>query len=167
MKTFALALLASVSVANSAPLMPSSYSLICSGKSASGFNWQSNDWVKANFKPETYIVVVSENNKCWEKFDSEIQNLGENITYRNIYINIRTQGTEYDPILSDKCTEYYFKAKSGDWSSSFSCDGIISRKFTGKFDGWFHKSAIHSDFDKQKNYKDSMYIEVGTCSRIM
>ena len=158
-----LALLATTSA--DVPVMPDEYSLLCEGEQATGFNWRSKNWVKTNFKTSRYLVTNKPENECIfaPVIDRELQ--GEDKFFsRDACLNIREFGEDYNPRLSEKCTEVYVK-KDKVWRRQFSCDGLFS-DIWGNFNGGFRRisdSTVHDDVDK----KDSMVLEVGKCSHIL
>lgn len=146
------------------PVMPDQYSLLCEGEQATGFNWVGGQWVKANFRADRYIVVRSPENECLfgAKLDTVLR--GEDFFFsREACLNIREIGKEFNPKLSEKCTEYYVLIEKK-WVKQFSCDGLLY-DFEGNFDGGFRRiseSSVNDDIPR----KDSMVLEVGKCSRI-
>lgn len=166
-------LAAAVSLAN-VPAMPSSYTLLCEGQQSVGFNWRGGKWVEARYAPHRYIVAKIETNKCQIVYngafksipiDGAMKNFGP-IHQKSVCLNVRDVGDKYSPFLSQQCQETYF-VENGDWIKSFSCDwAMIS--FSGSFEGEFHRASNHSDTAAQpeKDYKDSLMIEVGKCTQI-
>lgn len=142
--------------------MPDEYTLYCKGEQSTGFSWQENNWVQTRYKPEEYIVSKWNTNSCLE-FIANPPKKGEH--YKEVCINIRKKGEDYRSAISEKCTEYTTE-KEAIWSDYISCDGLFDRSFKAKLDGWFHMANIHNSLDAKKEYKDSQYVEVGTCIRI-
>jgi len=152
--------------------MPDQYTLYCKGEQANGFDWLSNNWEKRSFKANDYIIIKSQNNNCWlsrlirEKTNGEVVKNSASMHTKDVCINIREAGEEYNPKLSGKCTEYYSDSSDNKWSDYLSCENIFQKNFVTKFNGWFHRSLVHSDLNNRSDYKDSLAIEVGKCSQI-
>lgn len=147
--------------------MPDQYTLYCKGEQANGFNWLSNNWEKRSFKPSDYIIVKSQNNNCFlYKINREVVKNSAVMHTKDVCINIREAGEEYRPGESGKCTEYYSDSSDTKWSDYLSCENIFQKNFVTKFNGWFHRSLVHSDLNNRSDYKDSLVIEVGKCSQI-
>jgi hypothetical protein len=145
--------------------MPDQYTLYCKGEKATGFDWQSNDWVAVPFKTQDYIIMKSPNNKC-VGFDEKVDEVVGVLRAKEVCINIREAGEEYKPYISGKCTEYYLDSSATKRPSSLSCDNLFSGNFSTSFNGWFHRSLFHGDVTSRSDYKDSLLIEVGKCSQI-
>lgn len=167
MNGMAFYILAAALGSTSAPIMPDTYSSLCTGSKATGFNWENNDWNQANFKPDSYILSVSPQNTCFENFEKDVDVIAEVFLTRKVCMNIRDRTKDYNPKMSDVCSEYYVQDKSGKWEISFSCHGIFTGDIAGKFDGWFNKSILNSGFADVSKYKDSLVVEVGRCSRLI
>lgn len=145
--------------------MPDQYTLYCKGEKATGFDWQSNDWVPMTFKPVDYIVVKSPNNKCFD-VDGKVKEAEGAFRWKEVCINIRESGKEYEPYLSVKCTEYYPDPSRTKWTASLNCRSLSYKSFLTSFNGWFHRSSIHDDLASRSDYKDSLLVEIGKCSQI-
>jgi hypothetical protein len=145
--------------------MPEQYILYCKGEKATGFNWRANDWVEVTFNESDYIVVKSPNNKC-VGFDEKVDEVVGVLRWKDVCVNIREAGKEYEPYISGKCTEYYPDPSATKWTRSLSCDNLFSRNFSTSFNGWFHRSSVHGDVASRSDDKDSLVIEVGKCSQI-
>ncbi len=142
--------------------MPDEYTLFCRAKKSTGYNWRSDDWVNANFLTNEYIVSKRKSNSCIEFIFNQPKNNGFT---KEVCINIRETGDEYIAGKSGKCTE--FNAPTGaKWTDYLDCDGFMTGFFKAKYDGWFHKAQMHTDLEGRKEEKDSLTLEVGTCSRI-
>jgi hypothetical protein len=144
--------------------MPDQYTLYCKGEKATGFDWRANDWVEVTFSENDYIVVKSPNNKCIG-FDEKVDEVVGVLRWKDVCINIRQAGKEYEPYISGKCTEYYPEDENKRFPS-LQCDNLFSGNFLTRFNGWFHRSWVHGDLDSRSNYKDSLFIAVGKCSQI-
>lgn len=142
--------------------MPDEYTLYCKGEQSTGFFWQNNNWVQTIYKTDEYVVSKWNSNSCLELIATPPK---KGKYYKEVCINIRKKGEEYRAVLSQKCTEYTTDTDTK-WTDYISCDGLFSGSFKAKLDGWFHMANIHNSLDTKKEYKDSQYIEVGTCSRI-
>lgn len=163
--SFALCFL---SISAHAADMPDEYMLYCKGEKATGFDWRSKDWIETQFRASDYIVIKSKENFCLDKINLQINTTKDIMHYKQSCINIRAVGEKYSPNLSSKCTEYYSDSTKNKWNDFLSCDGFGWSKgnFATEFDGWFHKSSFHSNLLKESDYKDSLVLEVGKCSRI-
>lgn len=145
--------------------MPEQYTLYCKGEKAAGFDWTSNDWEKSSFKPSDYIVVKSPNNKCFD-VDGKMKEVAGVLRWKEVCVNIREVGKEYQQYMSGKCTEYYPDPSRENENPSLGCKNIFQENFATSFNGWFHRAIVHGDVENRKYYKDSLAIEVGKCSQI-
>lgn len=165
MSAAALAILAAT-----IPYLTASYSAICTAEQSTGFNWQAGNWSRANFKPNTYIVVRGGDGGPFcmnvEKPTDSSYEGGEFHT-RSVCMNIREFGEKVEKVPSQMCTEYYTKQGNADWEVEVGCDHW-STKFSFKLDGPFIRSYVPADLqDRPKDdYKDSLAISVGKCARI-
>lgn len=159
--TTALTALAALATA---PILPETYSLICTVNQSSGFNWRAGQWVPVRFKAKSYLVTRQSTNICLSK-KIEALRLDDTFSWRGACINLREIGEKYFASSSASCTEFYIN-RSGAWSTSISCyDSNLVAQFNP--DGWFHLASIHGDLSStpKSDYKDSQYVEIGKCSR--
>ncbi len=146
--------------------MPEQYTLYCKGEKATGFDWRANDWVEVTFKVKDYIIIKSENNKCFEKINGEVRDLYGLMHTKSVCVNIREAGEEYKPEMSGKCEESYPDKPEIIWKPFLKCENLFTRNFVTSFNGWFHRSSVHADLANRSDYKDSLIIVVGKCSQI-
>lgn len=142
--------------------MPEQYTLYCKGEKATGFDWQSNDWVAMNFKPRDYIVIKSPNNQCP---DVNAKANPQFVPNKEVCVNIREAGTNFN-FLSRNCTEYYPSSLSPNKQPFLSCKHSLNESFATSFNGWFQRSYFHSVVASEIATKESLVIEVGKCSQI-
>lgn len=145
--------------------MPDQYTLYCKGEKATGFDWQSNDWVAMNFKPQDYIVIKSPNNKC-SNVNEKIKEIPKLVPTKEVCVNIREAGTDYIAFLSRNCTEYYPNSLFPNTQPFLSCKHSLNESFATNFNGWFQRSHFHSVVASEIATKESLVIEVGKCSQI-
>lgn len=146
------------------PFLPKEYTLLCEAKDSVGLDWDAGNWHKVNFTLKKRIVTKSDENKCLlDNPPTNDLDLDMFVT-RHECLNVRDFGGPYRPNLSHLCSVYYSKSGTT-WDVNLECNDPVM-KF--KPDGWYHLAFIHSDLSDRpiKNYKDSLYVEVGKCTRI-
>lgn len=163
----ALALVAGSSV----PYFKDTYSVICKGEQANGFDWREGEWVKANYKPSQYVIVKNSDNKCFQTLEVPVDMVTDGSEYhsRSVCLNVRVFGEKYSSVLSERCSESYLKIGTADWVAKVVCQGgFRNGKIVFAPDGRFQSSSLHSDVsDSPKDgYKDSLATEVGRCAVI-
>lgn len=153
------------------------FNLLCVEEKNTGFNWKNGSWKITQFKESKYIVqkvkmkpfVRNQNGehpfsyRCWndyQKFKS-FSPSGDSKLNKGCY-NVRRHGAEKRFIDSELCWERW-KKKSNEWE----IDKVECKEFIFKPNGPFHASTLSSNVElKPKNdYKDSMHLMVGTCSK--
>ncbi|MGB3844490.1 MAG: hypothetical protein WA940_01355 [Sphingopyxis sp.] len=168
-----ITLATAVSLAN-VPAMPDSYTLLCEGQQSIGFNWRAGKWVETRYSPSRYIVAKIESNNCRIIYNGKFQSIPNNGVMQNfgplyqksVCLNVRNVEDEYSPFLSQPCQETYF-LENGKWNKSFACDRAMT-SFAGSFDGEFHRASNHTNTAArpENDYKDSLAMEVGKCTKI-
>lgn len=147
-----------------APLLPSSYSLLCQGSQSTGFNWRGNDWVQTNFIPSQRVLSSRIENNCLTVPDEDSNY--DAFIVRHVCLNERIVGDTYYKYSSQWCKEYYVW-RGTKWERFIDCKGsdIIG---TYAPDGLFQRSSFHSDVSNtgRDGAKDSLTVEVGRCSLI-
>jgi hypothetical protein len=145
-----------------APLLPSSYSLLCQGDQATGFDWRANNWVQTNFIPEQRILARRVDNDCLTAPEEDANY--DTFVIRHVCLNERKVGDPYYKYVSQWCIEYY-NWRGARWDRTIDCKGsdIIG---TYAPDGLFQRSSLHSDVSStgRNGAKDSLTVEVGRCS---
>jgi hypothetical protein len=158
-----------LSLANAAPSiadvpwLPADYTIVCDSRQVSGFNWEHGDWHQSQFKPLQHIIRKTKDNYCGTFVESSAPKWAERFaTWRKICLNVRNAGKEYRPNLSTVCRENYTKSKNG-WDITIQCDDPVMHLKPGS---WYHSAFIHDDLSETppKDYKDSLFVEVGKCA---
>jgi hypothetical protein len=154
------------------------FNLLCAEEQNTGFTWSKGSWKTAHFKNSKYIVqkvrmkpFVRDKNgeypfsyKCWndyQKFQSSSPR-GDSKLDKGCY-NVRRHGAEKRFIDSELCWERWKKNSSG-WE----IDKVECNEFIFKPNGPFHASTLsnHVEQKPKNDYKDSMHLMVGTCSKL-
>ena len=150
---------------------PVGQTTLCMGSDATGYDWEGGSWVRKVFAPSQFIVkkapVENENgarrpiNRC----KAQLANKPDK-SQTNKYVELQRCYTFADfgtePIIKEECTEFYSDGKI----TEIDCPGVFT-SVTFQPNGSYikqTKSMIVGDFEGQP--KDSMYIEVGSCSDI-
>ena len=153
------------------------FNLLCAGSESVGFAWDKGSWQPTSYKPGNHIVqkveiehppvgqIGKKSGGCSRYLNDLVYpwELEDTISIQGCY-NIRTTGSEFKSISSQICVEEWAKKSDGSKTlSSVSCENF---NFTPT--GWFHTSYIHDNVSKapKETKKDSMYVEVGQCSKL-
>jgi hypothetical protein len=162
-----LALLSNYS--KSAPLVIPPFSSLCITEQSTGFNWESGKWVRTSFNAGQKIMVnkinIRENN---EKSAREKQvmcdpersfdnGFGE-VLNKACYL-VKEFGEKPLPYDAQMCVEVVENGILKD----IECDA-----FTFHPDGGFIQHSKNNDISSnpKDGYKDSIYINVGMCSKV-
>ena len=141
------------------------YSTLCIEENSVGFNWRDNKWIKTGFIGSKYLVkkISHSELKEWQKKDLYDENYlyldrkDDEFRIMKNYYNIRRFGDELHPFDTVACWE--------GWDEN-ELTGIDCPKFKFKPDGYFHKSSIHGSLNEKEDYKDSLSVSYGKCSKI-
>ena len=137
------------------------FSVFCKEKKVTGFNWKSDNWQKASFKKDEYIVTKVEKTPkhLFCNPDKKTTDAKNSKMTESCY-SIRKLGEEVSWINVHKCLEEW--EKSSNKLSRLSCD-LLGGKMYLQLEGWFHRSHLHGKMDGDK---DSLLLSVGKCSKI-
>lgn len=150
---------------------PVGQTTLCMGSDATGYDWEGGSWVRKVFAPSQFVVkkapVENENgskrpiNRC----KAQLANKSDK-SQTTKYVELQRCYTVTDfgsePFIKEDCTEYYSEGKI----TEIECPGIFT-SVTFQPNGDYIKrtnSMIVGDVGGEP--KDSMYIEVGSCSDI-
>jgi hypothetical protein len=168
---FTLFLVAPVCADPSLPRLPYFKSL-CVREKETGFNWKNGDWVQANFSPGKQILV--------QKIDVDAAKdkapLTENMFQpcrpeesRDLKVVIHTTacyvvkeiGTPTTILNVQMCTERF--------NYKHALQDVRCEQVTFQPDGGFIERPLYVDVDLHppKDYKDSLALAVGRCTRIV
>ncbi len=151
---------------------------LCISEESTGFNWRGNRWNQANFaKGDKYIVNKLPSSKydsakaraesklffCEDPSVTDLSKPGENFSgWIGACYQIKEMGKESYPTLeSRRCTELWEQGRL----KKISCEKHIPQFFFNP-DGSFIRYPWHSDIEKTAEKKDSLVVEVGSCSKI-
>ena len=138
--------------------LPLTYTILCQSKINVGMDWHGGEWVASRYAPESYIVSKSPENNCLS-LRPPFSAFG--IVYKSVCINIRKVGDAFSQSASQACDEVY-KA-----TVDIECVGIHS---TMKLrpEGEFEMSRLQDNLSSTppNDYKDSQFVESGTCSLV-
>jgi hypothetical protein len=148
---------------------PEEYTILCSSEQATGFSWVNGNWKKQNFKNIQRLIMKSNKNNCVTGSEGEID-WGFNVHSKDVCLNERPLGTEYESIQSRYCEEHYIGPSNSEYAPRTNklyiyCD---HPKMFLDPNGWYHYAHIVGDTEDapENDIKDSQYIEVGKCSMI-
>lgn len=158
-----LSLLAAAAAVAPPANLPASYSLICEGTEAVGFDWRNGEWARTNFREETYVFEVRKENRCFNLEAGDEKTYG-GVRFRAVCGNFRALGSQHVAILSNVCHERY-SSLVGDAPISIECSRG-RRYFAASPDGRFQMTTMHASVgDRPKDdYKDSILVTVGRCT---
>jgi len=156
------------------PLM----SALCIPEGSTGFNWKNRRWTQANFRlDDKYIVRKIDINKYRTSADRSKSDLflcGDpsllDLTAKgkafsgliDACYEIKQMGREAIPAIESRmCTESWDDGKL----LRVSCEKHDGPLFFQP-DGGFIRYPMHANIDKNTDTKDSLAIDVGSCSRI-
>ena len=150
---------------------PEEYTIFCASEERRGLDWEKGKWEPVKFKNIQRLIMKSNKNHCHGP-GGEIHYEELNVHSKNVCINERQLGEEYEPMLSSRyCEEHYIgpSPKSKIYPSLerlwIYCD---QPKMFLDPNGWYHYAQITGEIedDPEDDYKSSQYIEVGKCSMI-
>lgn len=145
-----------------------SFKAICIREKASGFSWKDGEWTQANFKPGNQILVQKLD---FQTFASKpiqerpilcqsepTQEYGNTKISKGCYL-IKEVGAPAYIFSAEMCAEIM----EGNAIKSIQC-----RRLSFHPDGPFIEFPWHADIDPKPkdNYKDSLVLHVGKCSRL-
>lgn len=158
-----LGMLAAGAVASTPANLAASYSLICEGEQAVGFDWRNGEWMRTNFKADTYVFDVRKENLCFKMEAGDEKTYG-GVRFRAVCGNVRDLGSQHVPILSNVCHERY-STVAGDAPISIECTRG-RQYFAASPDGRFQMSTMHASVGNRPkdDYKDSILVTVGRCT---
>jgi hypothetical protein len=142
-------------------------SWLCIEDSSIGYNWDSQNlkWINANYKLNKFIFKTTDDSNCWTDLKEEGSRVlghvcGQNYDFGKDPLIIYNYYELYDPIGGDLhisgqkniSTNYDFKlSNKGNFILTFNVPGDVGEK------------GINSNGG---NYKDSMTLSVGKCSKM-
>ena len=141
------------------------YSTLCIEENSVGFNWRDNKWIKTGFIGSKYLVkkISHSELKEWQKKELYDENYlyldrkDDEFRIMKNYYNIRRFGDKFIPLFNQTCSELW----DGKELESIQCPNFIFKP-----DGYFHRSSIHGSLDEKDDYKDSLSLSYGKCSKI-
>jgi hypothetical protein len=144
------------------------FKILCIGDKSIGFDWENNEWVKAQFTPEKYLIEklrIDDKSTpfCAMKAGDDKPFRTDDYALERGCYSVRTLGQKSYPTPAKLCLEEW-KKSGEEWGlNSVSCHDseYIQFKPEGAFilSMW---SAPH-DLDDDAQQKDSKSITVGRC----
>lgn len=145
--------------------MPDEYTLFCEGERATGFEWRDGAWLETTFQRKNFLVERRDTNVCIggdEYSERLVYSHFLAIYARDVCLNIREEGTDYQPFSPRACKEFYQSDSEGNWNVAFDCD-FEARRMTDSPNGWY-QMIFPGDILGTDGTKASMRMEVGKCS---
>lgn len=151
---------------------------LCIAERAVGFNWEKNEYVSANFKPEQYTLTLVDQKKPLtekEAFFMKVAGCQANDKptldtpgfrgYKSC-ARLSTLGEDRSQYLS--CDQFHQKTENGVWWVRMIC-GTGIKRFSVTLNERFHYSNVHDDTrsNPENSNKDSIYLTVGRCSSVL
>ena len=141
------------------------YSALCITEDSTGFSWKDNKWKRTNYTSSKYLAKKIPHSELDEFYINDIQELNKfpltrrDDQWRHLrnYYNIREFGEEFYKFANQICSELW----DGKELLYIACED-----FKFKPNGYFHKSGIYSSLSEKEDYKDSLFVEYGKCSKI-
>jgi hypothetical protein len=138
---------------------------LCIEEMTTGFNWDRENlkWNKANFKPNKYLFKTVNDNKCskeelegyfYEMICAQVYFFGEepyDFNYSGYKIINSSESIDYPRIRGENSSSRFDMSSNGDFTFSFNAPGA---------------SGYGIELGDKKNYKDSTWVSVGSCSKI-
>ncbi|RYF83963.1 MAG: hypothetical protein EOO29_01390 [Comamonadaceae bacterium] len=153
-------------LAQSAPLI--SFKSICISDKETGFNWKSGEWVQANFKAGTKLLVQKLDIEAYAARPPDERphmckpepgtSFGTLSTSRGCYL-VKEMGAPSSLLSAEMCDEILDKNN---------LNVVHCRRFSFHPDGRFIQFPSHADISSnpKDDYKDSLALAVGKCSRL-
>ena len=160
------------------------YKALCIEEKSTGFNWINGGWKQVNFENEKYIVtklkIYTDKSKnptgCKHIAPKSINPDPLARIFSGLKgesgecINIRDFGEEYSEVFNRTCEEHQVKddsSRNGYLTIAIDCKAF-GQNFIFDPDGKFHRTKIHTNLstDPINDYKDSLVISVGTCTKL-
>lgn len=156
-----LALLA----AQTSEFFPDTYSLLCESEDVRGYRWSAGRYEPREFLNNKLIVSARPENNCFKEVERDAEWITPTIAFREVCLNVRDFGSDYDPIASVICKETYdFEMPRGGLQIQCYNAASVSR-FSA--DGGFMRSNITGYLDLDRpGRRDDLAIEWGRCSRV-
>jgi hypothetical protein len=135
------------------------FKALCVSDKETGFNWKSGDWVQTNFKAgEKLLVQKLAEPQPFCKEEAIVTSGGITVTKGCYRINV--VGSPPDPLFGVESCDEILEQQS--------VKVVHCRRFSFHPDGRFIKLPWHSDISNspKDDYKDSLVLSVGKCSRL-
>ena len=147
--------------------LPDTYQSVCKSESEIGYNWRNGGYRTAQYDPNTYIITVGDTKHCSA---NPAKNLDTpKVKWRDVCANITRVGDTPYPDMASHCREEYIIDGTAS-SVTLNCLNAnigVAVNMAADPSGWFHLTSVHSNTSArpQRDYKDSLVIGVGKCTR--
>jgi len=145
-----------------APLLPDEYTILCVAENSIGFLWRDRKWISTEFEITGKRLIVKSSENICRSSHSIQEATSELSATKNVCLNIRKVGRPYHKLGSSSCTEWYMKPHEK-WLVRIICDFPIIRLNPN---GGYQSANIYWINREDRDYNDSLELEVGKCSMI-
>ncbi len=152
--------------------------VLCVAEQSTGFDWRGNKWSKSNFIANRKYIITKIPREKYGSMNLKIQNqiifceepkvldvtkAGESFSgWVSACYQVKPMGEESHAALdANQCDEWWDKGRL----KKISCQKHNPQLYFHP-DGSYIRYPWHSDIEKISDAKDSLALEVGSCSRI-